>query len=204
MKELDRKIGEIGEWLGTGTLNFFGRQFAGKDTHAKVLGKKFGTTVLGGGDILRNSVIPDRVREVMDRGELIPSDDYREMVLPYLAQDSFVGKPMLLSAVGRLSGEEGGVLAATEAAGHPMVAVPYLEISEEESFRRLAISGGRGRADDTPEGLRERLDQFNEHTVPVLMTYVDMGLLVRVDAMPEEPVVFRSLVNLLHERAINS
>lgn len=199
MKELERKIGEIGEQLGCGSLNFFGRQFAGKDTHAERLGRRYGATVLGGGDILRNSIIPERVRKIMDSGELIPSDEYRRMVLPFLGNPDFAGKPLLLSAVGRMSGEEAGVIAATKDAGHPIVAVPYLEITEEESFARLSASPSRGRADDTPEGLRERLDQFNEHTLPVLETYDRLGLLIRVDAMPEKEVVFRSLVNLLHE-----
>ena len=79
--------------------------------------------------------------------------------------------------------------------------MPYLAISEEEAFRRLAASPNRGRADDTPEGLRKRLDQFNEHTQPVLDTYSRMGMLVVVDAMPDEAVVFTSLVNQLHDYA---
>ncbi len=201
MKEIDRKIGEIGEWLGTGSLNFFGRQFAGKDVHASRLGERFDVPVLGGGNILRNSDISPELRTQIDSGELSPTETYRSIVLPYLGQVAFRGKPLLLSSIGRMSGEEDDVLAATADAGHPIMAVPYLEITEEESFRRLALAPDRGRADDTPEGLRKRLDLFYESTIPVLQTYVDMGLLVRIDAMPEEETVFTSLVNQLHDYA---
>jgi adenylate kinase len=204
MTSLERKIGEIGEWLGTGTLNFFGRQFAGKDTQAARLGGFFGVDVIGGGDIMRNSDIPAEVRACMDRGELSPTEQYRAIVLPYLGQTAFRGKPLLLSSVGRMSGEEVDVLEATKDAGHPILAVPYLHITEEESFRRLACSPSRGRADDTKEGLRKRLDEFNNSTAAVLEAYENMGLLVGVDATMDEVAVFKDLVHSLHERAVET
>ena len=125
MAELERKIGEIGEWLGSGSLNFFGRQFAGKDVQAASLGKRFGVPVIGGGDILRNSEVSPEVRAEIDGGGLSPTDAYRAIVLPYLGQAAFRGKPLLLSSVGRMSGEEQDVLEATTDAGHPILAAPY-------------------------------------------------------------------------------
>jgi adenylate kinase len=201
MASLDKKIGEIGEWLGTGTLNSFGRQFAGKDEQSKRLGRHLGVEVLSSGQILRESTIPDRVRAIMDSGELIPTDDFVSIVVPYLGQTAFEGKPLLLSAVGRWQGEEAGVMAATRDAGHPLRAVPYLQITEEESFRRLALNPNRGRADDTPEALRNRLDEFAAKTQPVLDVYESMGLVVPIDAMPPSNVVFRTLVHTLHDFA---
>ncbi|HUD07359.1 MAG TPA: nucleoside monophosphate kinase [Candidatus Saccharimonadales bacterium] len=201
MANLGRKVGEIGEWLGSGTLNFFGRQFAGKDLQAERLGIYFGVKKISGGDIMRESVVPEEVRAIIDSGELSPTDIYKATVLPYLGQVAFKGKPLLLSAVGRMSGEEPAVIETAAEAGHLIMAVPYLDITEDESFRRLAFSPSRGRADDTPEGLRKRLDEFNNSTSLVLNTYEDMGLLVNVDAMQAEDIVFSTLVHLLHERA---
>ncbi|MCA9332693.1 nucleoside monophosphate kinase [Candidatus Saccharibacteria bacterium] len=196
----ERKIGEIGEWLGTGSLNFFGRQFAGKDIQAARLGSHFQAPVIGGGDILRNSNIDLEVQQQIDKGGLSPTEQYRKIVLPYLSDPSLANVPLMLSAVGRMSGEEQDVIDVTNSAGHPIMAVPYLQITEAESFIRMANSPSRGRVDDTPQGLRKRLDQFNEFTAPVLKAYEDMDLLVSVDAMPEEDIVFNSLVNMLHER----
>lgn len=203
MKTLETKLGEVREWLGTGTLNIFGKPFAGKDEQAKRLAPLLGAPILGGGEILRNSRerMSPAIQTIMDEGGLIPSEDYARIVIPYLSNPDFSGKPLVFSAVGRMSGEEFGVLAAADAAGHPIKAVPYLEITEAEAFRRLAETRDRGRADDTPERLRVRLDTFQTETEPVITTYENMGLLVRVDAMDEEAVVFNSLVHLLHERA---
>lgn len=202
--ELLRKVNEIEEWLGAGTVNGFGRQFAGKDTQLAPLSKQFGVPIIGGGDILRNSIIPEEVQESMDRGDLIASDDYKRIVLPYLSQPDFEGKPLLLSAVGRMIGEEAGVLLATEAAGHPTKAAVLFDITRDESTRRLLSTPSRGRADDTPEGLARRLDFYDEYTEPVLDVYEKMGLLVRVNAMPETEVVFASFVHQLHDRALTS
>lgn len=200
-KPLETIIYEVQEWLGTGSINFFGKPFAGKDSQAAIMGSKIGAPVLGGGDIIRNSVIPPDVREIMDQGGLIPSDNYRAIVLPFLGQTAFKDNPLMLSAVGRMAGEEPGVLAATEAAGHPIKLVPYLSISDDEALRRLEKTGGRGRDDDTPESLRKRLEGFRELTMPVLDTYEGMGLLVEVDAMGPKDIVFSTLVHMLHERA---
>lgn len=202
MKTLELKFNEVSEWLGTGTLNFFGMPFAGKDTQAEKFAERLDVSILGGGDILRNSVIPSDVQASMERGELIPSDDYKKIVMPYLAQAAFAGKPLLLSSVGRVVGEEVGVLAATEAAGHPTMAVPYLHITEAEAFHRLKNMPDRGRADDNPESLKRRLSEFEEKTLPVLTAYEEQGLLVPVGAMGDRDVVFTDVVNSLHERAM--
>lgn len=203
-KSLEDKIHEIGEWLGPGTINAFGKQFAGKDTQLGRLAVHYRVPVIGGGDILRNSVIPPDVKAIIDAGGLAPTDRYKEIVLPYLGQEAFQSRPLLLSSVGRMYGEEEGVLIATEAAGHPMKAAPYLLITNDEAFRRMASAPSRGRADDTDTGLQRRLDAFEEHTVPVLGTYENLGLLVEVDAMQPKEVVFSSMVHLLHERAMAS
>jgi adenylate kinase len=196
---LDRKVEEIGEWLGAGSINIFGKPFGGKDTQAKKLHQRLGGAILGGGVILRNSQIPADLKERMDRGELIPSDRFKEIVMPYLSSEEFAGKPLILSSVGRVSGEEQGVVEAMEASGHPTLAVPHLEISDEESFRRLKSQSSRGRDDDTPESLALRLEEYRNKTVPVLKNYESMGLLVPVDAAHSQGPVFEAMVHALHE-----
>ncbi len=123
--------------------------------------------------------------------------------MPLIGKLAIPGRPFLLSAVGRMHGEEPAILAATKEAGHELRAVIHLEITEDEAFRRMQACE-RDRDDDTPAGLRKRLDEFNAQTVPVLETYDSMGLLIPVDAMPAEGVVFDSMVQLLYERAQNT
>ena len=48
-----------------------------------------------------------------------------------------------------------------------------LQVPEEELFRRLA---GRGRADDTPEVIRQRLVAYRKQTEPLLDYYTEKRL----------------------------
>ncbi len=56
----------------------------------------------------------------------------------------------------------------------PLDVVLELQVPEEELFRRLA---GRGRADDTPEVIRQRLVAYRQQTEPLLDYYRQRGLL---------------------------
>lgn len=53
-----------------------------------------------------------------------------------------------------------------------------VDVSEEEVTRRLLA---RGRADDTPEVIAERLEVYRQETVPMLEEYDRRGILVTVD-----------------------
>ena len=129
-------IPEIKRWLDTGSINFFGLPFAGKDSQARRLAQRFGGTVLSSGDIFRNSVIPPETKAMIDRGELAPTQDFINIVLPYLQKPEFAALPLMLSSVGRWHGEEEGVIGALESANHPLKAVVYLSLAEEIAFRR--------------------------------------------------------------------
>jgi len=140
--------------------------------------------MLGGGEILRNSVIPDHVRKIQNEGGLIPSDEYEKIVLPYLSHEKFTGKPLILSSVGRSSGEEPGVLHATEAAGHQIKAVVLLTVSEDIARERHRLLGSQDRgerADDSEEVFNTRLQVYKDLTVPVIEHYRQLGLVIEVD-----------------------
>lgn len=204
----ERDIETIDEWLGAGSINIFGRPFAGKDTQANLLAKLFRASVLGGGAILRASVIPDEIKETMHRGELVPSDAYVDIVLPYLSSDELAGKPLILSSLGRMDGEQHGVLMATEAAGHPMKAVVYLDVDEETVIQRwhgLHLLTDRGdRTDDNLESLRIRLNEFREKTLPVIEDYRARDLLIEIDGTRSEKDVTVMILHELAQRALAS
>lgn len=198
-------IDNIRTWLGAGSINIFGRPFAGKDTQGQRLVDLFGGSLLGGGDILRNSIIPSRIKEQLHRGELIPSQDYISIVLPFLSKSEFAGKPLILSSVGRWIGEEQGVLAAAKASGHPLKAVIHLELSEDEVRKRwqaLEHHDDRGgRYDDTAEILEKRLQEFREKTLPVLDVYQKLGLLITVDGNQSRDDVAKNILSELKKLA---
>lgn len=201
---MQEELHTIRSWLGQGSINIFGMPFAGKDTQGGVLADLLGGELLGGGKILRNSIIPDHIREIMDAGDLIPTEDYLRIVLPYLGQPEFKGKPLILSSVGRWHGEEEGVHQATAASNHPLKAVLLLTVPKAVARARhtLAASEDRGpRADDAPDVFETRLDEFNQKTVPVIEFYRSKDLLIEVDGSPKPPVVTSQIISKLFELA---
>lgn len=181
----NKDIDIIKKWLGNGSINIFGRPFAGKDNQAKNLTSIFGGNFIGGGDILRSKYMPDDIKALMKTGRLIPTDKYQATVLPYLNQAQFKGKPLFLSSVGRWHGEEESVIATLKESDHELKAVIHLNISEQESFKRWKnrdINADRGeRHDDIEEILKIRLDEYELKTIPVINHYKKIGLLIEVD-----------------------
>jgi len=186
------KTPEIADWLGAGSINLFGKPFAGKDSQGNRLAKRLDGVILGGGKILRGSNIPAATQAIMDRGELIPTVDFVEIVHPFLGQPDFDNKPLILSAVGRLEGEEEGVIEALEISKHPLKAAVYLPLEDKLVWERFEASqqpasghneDARGiRSDDTREKIAVRLEEFRDKTIPVIDFYREQGLLIEVDA----------------------
>ncbi len=141
----------------------------------------------------------------MNRGELIPIEDYLRIVTPYLAQDEFKGAPLVLSAVGRFLGEEQGVMQATAAAGHALKLVILLDLEEEVVWERwrgsLKLLDRGARADDGLEALKVRLQEFHHKTQPVIDFYQQHGLLAVVDGSAAPKVVETSVLDALYRRA---
>lgn len=191
----------IKTWIGSGSINIFGLPFAGKDTHGSTLASLFDAPLLGGGDILRNSIIPPEVKADLDAGKLIPTDQYLNIVTPYLSKPEFDGRPLILSSVGRWIGEEQGVLQATEASGHPIRAVIYLHAAEDLVMKRWELSqatGDRGvRADDAAHILETRIQEFNEKTLPVIEVYRQKGLLIEVNSDAAKHEVIENILGRL-------
>lgn len=200
----DEKLSTIKKWLGTGSINIFGLPFSGKDTHGNRLAALFGTRLLGGGEILRNSVIPPHVNEFMNKGVLVPTEEYIRIVLPYLASSEFTGVPLILSSVGRWYGEEQGVVEAAVASGHPIKAVIYLHISIRTAYERFNTSqllGDRDRNDDGKEKLITRFSEFEEKTIPVIEYYRQSGLLLDIDGDPPIADVQKVIIDKLYDLA---
>ena len=206
MKSLSpSEIEIIRQWLDTGAINIFGLPFAGKDTHGHQLAEIFNASIMGGGEILRNSDIPPHVREIIDAGKLAPTDDYVKIVLPYLSKQEFAGRPLILSSVGRWHGEEPGVINACVKANHPIKAAIFLSLSQETAHKRYLESRedeARGmRADDAEHILETRFAEFNEKTLPVIEFYRQKGLLIEVDGNPPKEEVNQTILRGLLELA---
>jgi adenylate kinase len=186
-------INHIKTWLGTGSINIFGLPFAGKDSQGRWLAEMFDGTLLGGGDILRGSTIPAHIKAIISEGMLIPTEDFINIVLPYLSQPSLAQQPLILSAVGRWSGEEQGVIRALSSAGHDLKAVIMLHVTHDDVKTRWKahekLKDRSVRSDDAEHILQTRFNEFDTKTIPVIEHYRSMGVLIEIDAsQPREQV----------------
>ena len=202
--DMNSKTSAINSWLGTGSINLFGPPFAGKDTQGKLLAEALGGELVAGGDILRSYPDQEKIKQLMSTGELFPTDFYLGIVLPYLSKHEFTGKPLILSSVGRLHGEEPSVIEATNNSGHPIKAVVQMLLSEEEIWKRFEASrqqNDRGeRADDHTEVLMTRIKKYKEKTLPVIEYYRERNLVLEVDGNQSRQDVTQSIIKALYTK----
>ena len=196
-------IETIKAWLGDGSINIFGMPFSGKDTVGTRLAELLGAEFLSSGAILREAQERDaELKAEMNSGALANTDKFRSIVLPYFGISDLADKPLVLSSIGRWEGEEHDVIKAAADGGHPIKAAIFLEITPDEAEkRRLAALENNDRGtrgdDENEEALKLRIAEFNEKTLPVLKTYEDLGLLIRVESNDGREEVFGRVIEAL-------
>jgi adenylate kinase len=205
---MEEKITAIKKWLGTGSINIFGLPMSGKDTQGIKLAEALNAKFLSSGMIIRAMEKENKV-QYTDNGSLAPTNIFYEWVLPYFECPDLFEYPLVLSSIGRWSGEENQVMSVATGAGHDIKAVVILNISEadvEKRFEEAKILNDRGdRADDSnSEILHNRLQEFREKTLPVLQHYNSLGLLINVNGDQTREEVFNELVEKLYQKTLES
>ncbi len=205
---MEDKIAKIREWLGSGSINIFGLPMSGKDTQGIRLAEALGAKFLSSGMIIR-AMETEKRQSITKSGKLVPTDIFYDLVLPYFGRDDLAGYPLVLSSIGRWSGEENQVMSAASAGGHPIKAAVILNISEADvtgRFDEAKVLKDRGdRLDDRDREVFEvRISEFREKTLPVLQHYNALGLLVNVRGDQERDEVFVELVDKLYQKAVQA
>lgn len=202
---MEDKLAKIKSWLGTGTINIFGLPMSGKDTQGAKLAELLGAKFLSSGEIIRQKEAETH-QNYSKKGVLIPTNLFYEWVLPYFKEPSLAKFPLVLSSIGRWSGEEDEVMAVLKQSDHDLKAVLLLNISEadvENRFEAAKILNDRGeRADDKNLNIfRNRLQEFREKTSPVITHYLNLGLLISINGDQSRDEVMTEIINKLYERA---
>jgi adenylate kinase len=78
--------------------------------------------------------------------------------------------------------------------GAALDAVLALQVDEAELVQRLMA---RGRADDRPEAIKERFQEFETQTRPILRYYQEQGLLREIDGMGAPDAIYQRMVGCL-------
>lgn len=197
------KLARIKSWLGTGSLNVFGLPMSGKDTVGERLAKDLDAKFLSSGIIIR-AFEAEQNRNMTGSGQLIPTNIFYDIILPYFSREEMKNDSLILSSVGRWAGEEDKIMEAAKNGGHEIKAVVLLDLTEADVKNRFEAAkelNDRGeRADDANlEIFETRIREFNEKTLPVLNHYDELKLLIRVLADGSRDEVYSSVVDKLVE-----
>jgi adenylate kinase len=189
----------------------FGAPGAGKGTQAKLLAEKYDFLHISTGDLLRQEVelqtpMGQRAQAIMNRGDLVGDDIVVSLLGRALELRSTLPDPDAaldpwdVERHGRPHRPEGCIIDGFPRTVSQAKTLEFLfgrlkrkidcvvaiDVPRDELVRRIheraAISG---RADDTEEVIRHRLDLYDQQTMPVLDYYRVSGLLVTVDGRGE-------------------
>jgi adenylate kinase len=165
-------------------LVFIGPPGAGKGTQAAKLIADYRLTHLSTGDMLRaardaKTPVGLKAEQYMSAGQLVPDDVIVAIIRQRLGQPD-CRQGYLLDGFPRTIAQAEALDAMLAESGAPLDGVLELRVPEDELFQRLA---GRGRADDTPEVIRQRLKAYHNQTAPLLDYYTRNGLLKTVDGL---------------------
>ncbi len=170
---------------------FIGPPGAGKGTQAAKLIETYRIAHLSTGDMLRaardaKTEVGLKADRYMSAGELVPDQIIIDIIGERLAKPD-CENGCLLDGFPRTIAQAEALDAMLAKKSTPLSAVLELRVPEEELFNRLS---GRGRADDTPEVIRQRLVAYRRQTEPLLDYYNQKGLLKTIDGLGTVEEIF--------------
>jgi len=181
---------------------FIGPPGAGKGTQAERLVDTYQLAHLSTGDMLRaardaQTEVGKRADRYMSTGQLVPDEIIVAIIAERLEEpDCRTG--YLLDGFPRTIAQAEALDQMLAEKGTPLDVVLELQVPEEELFQRLA---GRGRADDTPEVIHQRLVAYREQTEPLLQYYSQRSLLRSIDGVGTIDEIFERATAVLSEIA---
>jgi adenylate kinase len=170
---------------------FIGPPGAGKGTQAERMIDAYRLAHLSTGDMLRaardaQTDVGRQAEQYMSTGQLVPDEIIVAIIGQRLQQPDCRGG-YLLDGFPRTIAQAEALDRMLEAQQTPLDVVLEIQVPEEELFERLA---GRGRADDKPQVIRQRLVAYRQQTEPLLDYYRRRGLLASVDGLGSVEEIF--------------
>ena len=183
-------------------LVILGRQGSGKGTQAARLVANYGPVHVSPGNMLRAAVAagPElglQAKALMEVGDLVGADLINGIVAERLTGSDVVEHGFLLDGYPRTPDQATALEGFLAEVGTPLDAAVNLDVPVDEVTARMVA---RGRADDTEEAIRRRLDLYESETEPLLAWFAQRGLLDVVDGLADEETVFGRLTSVIDSR----
>jgi len=182
---------------------------AGKGTQAVRLAEAFGIPAISTGDIFRHNVKTEtelglKVKAFIEAGKYVPDSLTNEIVADRLTEPDALGG-FLLDGYPRTTDQVAELDRLLEAEGTSLDAVVQIVADTDEVVARLLKRAAeQGRADDTADVIRHRLDVYEEQTAPLIDVYDQRGVVVTVDGLGAVDQVTDRIVAALAERGLHA
>lgn len=183
-------------------LVLLGAPGSGKGTQAARLKEHLRVPHISTGELLRAEVaagteLGRQAQEVMARGELVSDEILLGMLESRFSQPD-TANGFILDGYPRNLAQADALDALLARIGQPMDVAVLLEVPTELLVERIAgRAAAEGRADDTPESVRTRLQVYETRTAPVVEHYRQQGKLAAVDGVGTLDEVFTRIVEVL-------
>ena len=156
---------------------------SGKSTYSELLKKELGIAHIYTGDMMRalskkNTPDGKKVRELLSKGEFAPTPIVIDAVKERMKQPDAM-KGYVFDGFPRNTEQA----EAMEDKGIEYDHVINLVVSEEEVIKRLT---SRGRADDKPEIIKNRIKVYHRETAPLLQYYKDEIINIKAEGSTPE------------------
>ena len=169
---------------------------AGKGTQAVKLAEKLQIPHLSTGELFRDNISTGtklglEAKRYLDAGDLVPSELTNELVDDRLTKPD-TSDGFILDGYPRSVAQAEALHDMLERRGTHLDAVVEFRVAEDELFERLRA---RGRADDTDDVIRNRMNVYRDETAPLIEYY--RSELKTVDAVGTVDEVFARTLQAL-------
>jgi len=156
---------------------FFGPAGSGKSVQGQILAARKGWRWLSMSQLLRDTGDVDLYKK-MQEGGLVSSDKTNEIMGEALSRGPDSAS-VILDGYPRKLEQAQWLVDNQPLHGKSIGLVVVLEVARAELIRRLDL---RGRADDTPEAIDERLKTYRKEIYPILNYFTEQGVnIIHID-----------------------
>jgi adenylate kinase len=186
----------------------YGPEGSGKGTQAKLLAESLHIPIFTAGDLVREAAANDKgplgdlCRGILNGGKYVPDDDMC-MLFEKKINEAGAGDGWIMDGFPRSVSQAKFLDEKLVALGTKVDAVLHLDISEEESLRRLIkrarpLHPGSTELHDSPQRIRNRLNVYKAQEKDVLDFYRSQGILLTINAEKSVEEVRKDVMDSLN------
>jgi len=183
----------------------FGPPGSGKGTQSEKIIEKYKLVHISTGDLLREEVAAQtelgvKAKSIMDRGELV-SDEIVIGMIRKKVEENREGPGFIFDGFPRTVEQARELRKVLSDYDEQVTVMISLEVPREELVKRLLKRGKEtGRSDDNMETINNRIDVYNNQTLPVTYYYEKMRRHIPVDGIGSIEKIFGRIVEVIDKQ----